>query len=62
MKGLKIMTNEHNSVHIALEAIVLLLITWNSCPTPGTDISRSLVAVGCEFALPINYSMNKHWE
>jgi hypothetical protein len=26
------------------------------------DISRSLVAIGCEFAFPINYSKNKHWE
>jgi hypothetical protein len=35
---------------------------WNSCPIPGTNISRSLVAVGHEFAFPINYSTNKHWE
>jgi hypothetical protein len=59
-KGLKIMTNERGSVCIALEAILLLLYAWNSCPIPGTDISRSLVAVGCEFAFPINYSTNKH--
>jgi hypothetical protein len=61
-KGLKIMTNESNSVRVALEAILLLLYAWNSCPIPGTDISRSLVAVGHEFAFPINYSTNKHWE
>ncbi len=36
-KGLKIMTNKCNSVHIALEAILLLLYAWNSCPIPGTD-------------------------
>ncbi len=58
-KGLKIMTNEHC---VALEAILLLLYAWNSCPIPGTDISWSLVAVGREFAFPINYSTNKHWE
>jgi hypothetical protein len=29
---------------------------------PGTDISRSLVAVGREFAFPIDYSTEKHWE
>ncbi len=62
MKGLKIMTTERNSVRIALEAILLLLYAWNSCPIPGTNISRSLVAVGHEFAFPINYSTNKHWE
>ena len=61
-KGLKIMTNERDSVRVALKAILLLLYAWNSCPIPGTDISRSLVAVGCEFAFPINYSTNKHWE
>ena len=59
-KGLKIMTNERDSIRIALEAILLLLYAWNSCPIPGTDISRSLVAVGPEFAFPINYSTNKH--
>ncbi len=26
------------------------------------DISRSLVAVGREFAFPIDYSSGKHWE
>jgi hypothetical protein len=31
-KGLKIMTNERNSVWIALLANILLLYAWNSCP------------------------------
>ncbi len=35
---------------------------WNLCPVPGTDISRSLVAVGREFTFPIDYSSRKHWE
>ncbi len=61
-KGLKIMCNEQDLVRIANEAILLLLYAWNSCPIPGTDISRSLVAVGREFAFPINYSHGKHWE
>jgi hypothetical protein len=56
------MTNEHGSVQIALEAILLLLYAWNSCPIPGTDISRSLIAIGREFAFQINYWTNKHWE
>jgi hypothetical protein len=60
--GLKIMTNERDSVRVALKAILLLLYAWNSCPIPGTDISQSLVAVGREFAFPIDYSTNKHWE
>jgi len=61
-KGLKIMTNERDSVCIALEAILLLLYVWNSCLFPGMDISSSLVAVDREFAFPIDYSTNKHWE
>jgi hypothetical protein len=61
-KGMKIMCNERDSVRIANEAILLLLYAWNLCPVPGTDISRSLVAVGHEFAFPIDYSSRKHWE
>ena len=61
-KGLKIMCNEHDCVRVALEAILLLLYAWNSCPVPGTDISRSLVAVGLEFACTIDFSSGKHWE
>jgi hypothetical protein len=53
-KGLKIMCNERDSVRVAIEAMLLLLHAWNSCPVPGTDISRSLVAVGREFAFPID--------
>ncbi len=60
-KGLKIMCNERDSVRIANEAILLLLYAWNSCPVPGMDISRSLVAIGREFAFLIDYSSGKHW-
>ena len=62
VKGLKIMCNERDSVRVALEAILLLLYAWNSCLVPGTDISRSLVAVGRKFAFPIDFSAGKHWE
>jgi hypothetical protein len=60
--GLRIMTNEQDSVRIALEAILLLIYAWNSCPVPRTDISCSLVAVGREFANPINFSAGKNAE
>ncbi len=56
------MCNEHDTVRVALESLLLLLYAWNSCPVPGTDISRSLVAVGREFAFPINFSTGKHWQ
>jgi hypothetical protein len=55
-KGLKIMCNERDLVRVALEAILLLLNAWNSCPVPGTDISRSLVAVSREFTFPIDFA------
>jgi hypothetical protein len=48
-KGLKIMTNERDSVRVAVEAILLLLYAWNSSPIPGTDLSRCFVALGREF-------------
>jgi hypothetical protein len=55
-KGLCIMTNKRNLVQVALEALLLLLFAWNSCPVPGTDISCSLVAVGRKFAFSIDFS------
>jgi hypothetical protein len=61
-KGLRIMTNERGTVHVVLESLLLLLYAWNSCPVPGMDISRSLVAVSQEFAFPIDYLSGKHWE
>ncbi len=61
-KGLCIMCNEQDLVQVTLEAILLLLYAWNSCPVPGMDISCSLFAVGCEFAFPIDFSSGKHWK
>jgi len=65
-KGLKIMTNERDSVRVAMmevEAILLLLYAWNSAPIPGTDLSQCLfVALGHEFQFPIDFSTDKHME
>jgi hypothetical protein len=61
-KGLTIMCNERETVRVILESLLLLLHAWNSCPVLGTDISRSLVAVGRKFAFPIDYSSGKHWQ
>jgi hypothetical protein len=61
-KGLKIMANERGTVRIAMEAILLLLYSWNSAPIPGTDLSCWFVALGQEFQFPTDFSMNKHWE
>jgi hypothetical protein len=61
-QGLRIMCNERDTNRIALEGILLLIYAWNSCPVPGTDISRSMVALGREFAFPIDFSVGKHAE
>ncbi len=61
-KGLKIMVNKQDSPQIALEALLLLIYAWNSCPVPSMDISRSLVAVEREFQFPIDFSSGKHIE
>jgi hypothetical protein len=50
-KGLCIMSNERGSIHIALEALLLIYV-WNLCPLPGKDISLSLIAVGRKFSFP----------
>ena len=61
-KGLRVMTTERGSTRIASEAILLLLYAWNSAPIPGTDLSRSLVAIGRVFSFPIDFSAAKHLE
>jgi hypothetical protein len=54
------MCDKHNSIWVAFEDILLLLYTWNSCPVPGMDISRSLVAGGCKFAFLNDFLGGKH--
>ena len=61
-KGLRVFCAERDSVRVSQEGILLLLYAWNSCPMPGTDISWSFCAVGREFAFPIDYCKDKHWE
>jgi hypothetical protein len=61
-KGLRIMTNERESVRVACEAILLLIYAWNSAPIPGTDLPRSLVVCGRVFTFPIDISASKHLE
>ncbi len=61
-QGLCIMYNERDLNRVTLKAILLLIYAWNSCLVPGTDISRSMVAVGREFAFPIDFLAGKHAE
>jgi hypothetical protein len=61
-EGLQIMTNKRNSNCIALEAILLFIYAWNSCPVPSTDISQCMVAIGREFSFPIKFFTKNHAE
>jgi hypothetical protein len=54
-KGLKILCTERSTTRNFVESSQLLAYAWNSAPMAETDISRSLVAVGREFAFPIDY-------
>lgn len=60
-KGLKIMTSKQGNVCVTMESILLLLYAWNSSLIPGTDISRSMVAIGRKFAFPIDYLTKLNW-
>jgi hypothetical protein len=60
-KGLKVMTNESNSVRDATEAILLLIYAWNSArPVLGTDLPRSLIITGSVFSFPLDFAVQKH--
>ena len=39
-----------------------LLYAWNSAPIAGTNLSRSLVAIGHRFSFPIDLLASKHLE
>jgi hypothetical protein len=56
------MCNKRDSNTVTLEAILILIYAWNSCPDPGTNISRCLIAVRQEYAFPIDFSVGKHAE
>jgi hypothetical protein len=58
-EGLRIMANEQDSNRIALEAILLLIYTWNSCPVPGTDILHCMVALAHKFSFLIDFLLVK---
>jgi hypothetical protein len=59
-KSLSLFCNERDSIRVAAEGLQLCKYAWNSAPTKGTDISRSLVCVGREFKFPIEYTTSPH--
>jgi hypothetical protein len=59
-KSLTIFCSERESTRTATGAIQLCCYGWNSIPVVGTDISQSLLVVGREFKLPIEYTKSKY--
>ena len=61
-KGLHVMTNEQESVRVAMENTWILYYAWISDPIPDTDLSHSLVDVGPELLFVIDFNAAKHIE
>ena len=59
-KGLRATAHKLNYFCVAVEVILLLLYIWNLVHIPGTDLSRSLVAIGREYFLLFDFSTTKH--
>jgi len=53
--ALTIFLNDRDSTRTFLEGAYLTAYAWNSAPVLGTDMSRSLVAIGREFNFPIDF-------
>ena len=56
-KALRVFVNDKDSVQTFVEGSYLSTFAWNSAPVSGTDISRSLVALGREFSFPIDFTV-----
>jgi hypothetical protein len=55
-KTLRIATNDRDSIKgVYIPASALATFAWNSAPIDGTDIVRSVPAVGWEFKFPFNF-------
>jgi hypothetical protein len=54
------MLNKCDFVQTALEAILLPIYGWDSCPVLDTNISGSLLAIGCNFSFLIDFSADTH--
>ena len=57
-KAVTIATNDHGNLSkVWLPSAMLAAYGWNSSPIDGTDIVRSIPAVGREFRLPLDISL-----
>jgi hypothetical protein len=59
--GLRVYDNDRGTNRVFVEGAELLAYAWNSCPVLGTDLSRSLLAVGREFHFPIDFAARRHF-
>jgi hypothetical protein len=50
----RINTSDTGSLFRWKQGVLFALYAWNASPIDGTDISRSLVAIGREFPFPID--------
>lgn len=58
--SLRIFNNDRGTNMVFLEGAELSTYAWNSAPVSGTDLSRSLVALGREFHFPIDFESRRH--
>ena len=52
-------TADFGNFFLWLQAAIFAAYAWNSTPTDGTDVPRSVAAIGREFPFPIDISMNQ---
>ena len=55
--ALTIFLSDRDSKAAFVEGAYMSAYAWNSAPVVGTDIARSLVAIGREFHFPLDYSV-----
>ena len=58
----KIKSADKGSLHQWLQGVLFALYAWNEGPVDGTDIARSVVAIGREFQFPIDLSTSRSSE
>ncbi len=54
--GMRVFNNNRDTNKVFVEGAETLTYAWNSCPVVGTDLSRSLLTVGCAYHFPIDLS------
>jgi hypothetical protein len=56
-KAVAIATNDRGTLACVLPSISVATYAWNACPIDGTDIPRSVPAIGREFKFPIDFQL-----